>query len=108
MNEKTIKLEVKNLRKKKSFIIEILEKEKLVNLHQRIIEQSNLSWENSFSFFMSDKFWDDENEYAGSPFDSGRTKTLLSKLKLKTGDTFLYLHDYGSESRFKIKVLDVI
>jgi hypothetical protein len=108
MSGKTIKFEVRNIRKKKSFNIELSDKSTLLNLHQNIIELSKLSWEHSFSFFMSDKFWDEKNEYAGNPFDSGRTKTLLSKLNLKTNDIFLYLHDYGNESRFKITVLSIV
>jgi hypothetical protein len=74
MNEKTIKLEVKNLRKKKSFIIEILDKEKLVNLHQRIIEQSNLSWEHSFSVYLIVSwFFPNQKDYLHTHFHHPKT-----------------------------------
>jgi hypothetical protein len=107
MKEEIISFEVKNIRKKKTFSIELTSNESLLDLHEAILQASKLSWEHSFSFFMSDKFWDDENEYAGGPFNAGRTKIKLKKLNLKSGDTFLYLYDYGSEIRFKISVVNI-
>lgn len=105
--EEKIKFEVTNIRKKKTFNIELSSNDSLMDLHVAILEASKLSWEHSFSFFMSNKFWDDENEYAGDPFNAGRTKVKLKKLNLKASDTFLYLYDYGSEVRFKLSVLSV-
>jgi len=107
MKEEKITFEVTNIRKKKTFKVELSINESLFDLHEAILTSSKLSWEHSFSFFMSGKFWDDENEYAGDPFNSGRTKIKLKKLNLKTNDTFLYLYDYGSEIKFKISVLSV-
>ncbi|MCM2350857.1 MAG: plasmid pRiA4b ORF-3 family protein [Bacteriovoracaceae bacterium] len=102
-----IHFEIQNIRKKKTFNIEISQKDSLFDLHYMILSANKWQLEHSFSFFMSDTFWDDENEYAGDPFSSGKTKIKLEKLNLKVGDTFLFLYDYGDEHRFKIKVLSI-
>ena len=102
-----INLEVKNLRKSKKFNLQISEKDSLFDLHGMILSVNKWQPEHLFSFFMSDSFRDDENEYAGNPFSAGKTKIKLEKLKLKSGDTFLFLYDYGQENRFKIKVISI-
>lgn len=107
MKNPMIEFEVKNLRRKKVFKVQLPIKESLFDLHAQILSENNWQPEHSFSFFMSDKFWDDENEYAGSPFSVGNSKIKLEKLNLKEGDTFLYLYDYGDEHRFKISVLSI-
>ena len=107
MQKDMIDFEVKNLRKKKVFNIQMSKKDSLFDLHAEILSVNKWHPEHSFSFFMSDKFWDDENEYAGDPFSAGKSKIKLEKLNLKSGDIFLFLYDYGDEHRFKISVLNV-
>jgi len=107
MTENLIELEVKNLRKKKMINIKISKKDSLYDLHAKILSANKWQPEHSFSFFMSDKFWDDEKEYAGDSFSEGKSKIKLEKLNLKNGDTFLYLYDYGDENRFKISVSSI-
>lgn len=103
----SLELKIENLRKKGSFKVLITTDNCLYDLHRKILEGNKWSPEHSFSFFMSDKFWDSENEYAGNVWEAGTSKVLLKNLNLKTGDTFLYLYDYGSENPFKISVLSV-
>ncbi len=103
----TLELKVENLRKKGSFKIQITTDNHLYDLHRKILDANNWNPEHSFSFFMSDKFWDSDNEFAGNVWESGTSKVFLKKFNLKKGDTFLYLYDYGSENRFKVSVLSV-
>jgi hypothetical protein len=107
MQEGMIELEVKNIKKKKTFEIRISKKDSLFDLHAEILSANRWQLEHSFSFFMSDEFWDEENEYAGNVFDAGKSKIKMEKLNLKPGDTFLFLYDYGDEHRFKISVKSI-
>jgi hypothetical protein len=67
------------------------------------------------SFFMSNRAWDQDSEYAcpgGDLEEDGvrgsSDKVKLSKFHLIKGDKFLYIFDYGDEWRFQIKVLHVV
>jgi hypothetical protein len=105
----TIELRIKNLRKKeKPLQIQISDNETLYDLHLEILTKNKWSPEHEFSFFMSDKFWDTENEYLGNAFEVCNSGVKVKNFNFKQGDTFLYLYDYGNEQRFEISVLNVV
>lgn len=105
----TIELQVINLsKKKKTLHIQISSDESLYDLHSNILAKNGWSSEHAFSFFMSDKFWDTENEYAGNAFEVCNSGVKIKKFNFKQGDTFLYLYDWGNEHRFEISVLNVV
>jgi len=103
--------------------IEVLGENNLYDLH--LIIQEAFDWDNDhmFSFFLSKKVWDRENEYKGDPLGGyeptkmlqfwGEEKSKPAKkvkicdLKLRRGKIFKYLFDYGDEIIHTIKVLDI-
>lgn len=103
--------------------IEVLDENNLYDLH--LIIQKAFDWDNDhmFSFFLSKKIWDNENEYKGDPLGNyepikmlqflGKEKSKPAKkvkicdLKLRRGKIFKYLFDYGDEIIHTIKVLDI-
>ncbi len=88
--------------------VEIPGRETLFDLHWII--QKAFDWDNDhlYSFYMSNKLYDRETEYSGTPdgdyitsdFDyekpaKSAAATELRDLSLSTGQVFLYLFDYG-------------
>jgi len=94
--------------------IQISESATLYRLSSAILDSVNFDNDHLHSFFMSNRFWDGDNEYAspdGGDPEGARgysDKVKLSKFRLCKGDKFLYLFDYGDEWRFQIKVLRVL
>jgi hypothetical protein len=85
----------------------------LYKLHQAIIRSVGFYDDHLHSFFMNNRAWDSDAEFAcpGSEPDGARgfsDKVKLSKFRLSKGDKFLYIFDYGDDWRFQIKVLRVI
>lgn len=76
----------------------------LADLHLIIQEVFNFDDDHLYSFFMSNKPWD-EPGYGrieeGRGFDAAGKK--LSELGLEIGQKFIYIFDYGTEWRFEIK-----
>ncbi len=96
------------IRRKVSRIIEILDEDTLYDLHLAI--QSAFGWDNDhmFSFFLSDRIYDKESEYSGSPFgeyerpftgdmSKPAAETRLFHLQLAVGRQIKYLFDYGDD-----------
>ena len=95
--------------------IQISEGATLLKLSSAILTAFNFYNDHLHSFFMNNRAWDQDAEYAcpGGDMDEdgvrGSTdKTKLSKFHLHKGDKFLYIFDYGDEWRFQIKVLRAI
>ena len=94
--------------------IQISESATLMKLSSVILNSVDFFDDHLHSFFMNNRAWDDEYEYAcpgGGDLDGARgssDKAKLSKFRLRKGDKFLYIFDYGDEWRFQIKVLRVI
>ena len=93
--------------------IQISDSATLMKLSSAILASVNFYDDHLHSFFMSNRAWDGDNEYAspGGDLDGARgssDKVELSKFRLCEGDKFLYIFDYGDEWRFQIKVLRVI
>jgi len=85
----------------------------LYKLHQAIIQSVGFSDVHLHSFFMNNRAWNSDAEYAcpGSEPDGVcgfSDKVMLSTFHLSKGDKFLYIFDYGDDWRFQIKVLRVI
>ena len=95
--------------------IQISEGSTLMQLSSAILDSVDFFDDHLHSFFMSNRAWDQDSEYAcpGGDLEEdgvcGSTdKVKLSKFRLTKGDKFLYLFDYGDEWRFQIRVLNVI
>jgi len=93
--------------------IRISEGETLYRLHQAIIRSVGFFDDHLHSFFMNNRAWDGDAEYA-CPHDDAEgvrgfsDEVKLLKFRLCKGDKFLYIFDYGDDWRFQIKVLRVI
>jgi len=76
----------------------------LADLHQAIQAAFDFDDDHLYSFFMSNKPWDGPGYgriEEGRGFNAVEKK--LSELGLEVGQEFLYIFDYGTEWRFKIK-----
>jgi len=77
----------------------------LADLHQAIQAAFDFDDDHLYSFFMSNKPWDGPGYgriEEGRGFNAVEKK--LSELGLEVGQEFLYIFDYGTEWRFKIKI----
>ena len=95
--------------------IQISECATLLKLSSAILSFFKFFDDHLHSFFMSNRAWDQDSEYAcpgGDLAEDGvrgsSDKVKLSKFRLSKGDRFLYIFDYGDEWRFQIKVLSVV
>ena len=93
--------------------IQISESATLLMLSSAILSSFHFFDDHLHSFFMNNRAWDGDAEYAcpGGDMDGVRgssDKVRLSKFRLRKGDKFLYIFDYGDDWRFQIKVLRVI
>jgi len=95
--------------------IQISESATLHKLSSAILSSVNFYDDHLHSFFMNNRAWDQDAEYAspggdlkGDGVQGSSDKVKLSKFRLVKGDKFLYLFDYGDEWRFQIKVLNVV
>ena len=116
-----VRLESLRLRRFDSTIsrtFEIEGTDSLYDLHMDI--QSGFGWDNDhmFSFFLSDRVWDRQNEYKGNPYgehvrssfgDISRSaaETEIGDLSLERGSAFKYLFDFGDEIVHNVTVLDI-
>lgn len=84
--------------------IEILENQLLDDLHLAIFKAFEFEEMHLYSFFMSNKPWDQKSEYC-SPHADGRSakKITISSLKLLPKQKFLYIFDYGDDWRFEVE-----
>ena len=86
----------------------------LMQLSSAILDSVDFFDDHLHSFFMSNRAWDEDSEYAcpgGGDLDGAygsSDKAKLTKFRLRKGDKFLYIFDYGDEWRFHIKVLRII
>jgi hypothetical protein len=93
--------------------IRICESATLMKLSSAILSSVGFYDDHLHSFFMNNRAWDGDAEYA-CPHDDmdgvrgTSDKAKLSMFRLSKGDKFLYIFDYGDEWRFQIKVLHVI
>jgi len=61
-----------------------------------------------YAFFLSGRYWDTASKYVDPRADGPRAdKALLFRLRLRAGQEFVYLFDFGSEQRFSLTVVSV-
>ena len=90
----------------------------LYDLHMVI--QRGFDWDNDhmFSFFLSDRIWDKQNEYSANPLgehmpssfgdiSKAAAETEIGDLELEKGSVFKYLFDYGDEIVHNIEVVEI-
>jgi hypothetical protein len=89
--------------------IEVAERQTLHHLHLEI--QNAIQWDDDhlYSFFMSNRAWDNDSEFASPNADDGphADEVTLGELGLKPKQKFLYLFDYGDEHQFEVEVVEV-
>jgi len=94
--------------------IQISESATLYRLSSAILDAFGFYDDHLHSFFMNNRAWDSNYEYAcsrGGELDGScgfSDKARLSRFRLSKGAKFLYIFDYGDDWRFHIKVLRVI
>jgi len=93
-------------------IIEIKESQMLSSLHKAIFNAFDRFEECPYSFFMSNKPYDKESEYASPVVDtSGKsrlaTRIRIDSLALRPGQKFLYLFDYDDEWWHEVELVGV-
>ena len=89
--------------------IEIAGPQSMHMFHQMI--QHAIDWDDDhmYSFFMSNKAWDQTSEIACPFGESEETSDDITfdDLKLKPKQKFLYLFDYGDNHEFEVEVVKI-
>lgn len=81
----------------------------LADLHLMIQDAFDFDDDHLYSFFMSNKPWDGPGYgRLEEDMDFNAVEKKLFKLGLEVGQEFLYIFDYGTEWRFKIKMEEYI
>jgi len=83
-------------------IIEIKENQMLSSLHKAIFSAFDRFEEHTYSFFISNKPYDKENEYTSPGLDTHGMSKLATRIRIDSlflhiGQKVLYLFDYGDE-----------
>ncbi|HKO53352.1 MAG TPA: SEC-C metal-binding domain-containing protein [Polyangiaceae bacterium] len=61
-----------------------------------------------YAFFLSGKYWDKSARYFDPRSDGPRAdQALLFRLKLRIGQRFVYVYDFGTERRFSLTVVAI-
>jgi hypothetical protein len=89
-------------------IIEIAADQTLHNLHYAIQAAVDFDRTHLYSFYMSNKAWDQNSEYTG-PRGRGPSAAhvQIGELDLRLKQRFLYLFDYGDEHRFEVQLISI-
>ena len=88
-------------------VIRIGKQETLEDLSETILDAFDFDNDHCHAFFMDDRYWSKTNAYYSDymeEYDSSSDVTLW-QLRLKKGEKFKYLFDFGDEWRFQCKVL---
>jgi hypothetical protein len=89
-------------------VIEMRANQTLNHLHHAIQDAVDFDADHLYSFYMSNKAWDETTEYS-SPYTEGLSAggVKIRDLNLRMKQRFLYLFDYGDEHRFEIQLIGV-
>jgi uncharacterized protein YchJ len=61
-----------------------------------------------YAFFLSGNYWDQATEYVDPRTTGARAdQALLFRLRLRAGQRFVYVYDYGTEHRYSLDVVSV-
>ncbi len=88
--------------------IRIGDQETLDRLHELILDAFDFDDDHAHAFFMDDRYWSDVRAYFSDYLDDGEkysSDVTLRQLRLKKGDKFKFLFDFGDEWRFQCRVL---
>jgi hypothetical protein len=93
-------------------VIEILDNQTLEDLHDAIQEAFGWDDDHLYSFYMSNRAWDNltaiarptEFEYDPPTAD----EVTLAQLDLQQGQKFLYIFDFGDDLRHNIEVMHIV
>lgn len=93
-------------------IIDIKENQMLSSLHKAIFKAFDRFEEHAYSFFLSNKPYDRENEYHSQGLDADETGKLATRIRIDSialygGPKFLYLFDYGDEWWHEVELMNV-
>jgi hypothetical protein len=88
--------------------IEVSADQTLDDLHHAILEAVDFDPDHLYSFYISNRAWDQSSEYA-HPHAQGPSaaRVKIGDLNLRMKQRFLYLFDYGDEHRFEVQLIDV-
>jgi hypothetical protein len=89
-------------------VIEIREDQTLGDLHYAIQVAVDFDADHLYSFYMSNRAWDEKTEYS-SPYAKGPSArgVKIRDLNLRMKQRFLYLFDYGDDHRFEVQLVEV-
>lgn len=88
--------------------IRIGEQETLDRLHKVILDAFDFDDDHAHAFFLDDRYWSDARAYFSDCLDDAEeysSDVTLRQLRMKKGDKFKFLFDFGDEWRFQCKVL---
>lgn len=88
--------------------IEISADDTLLDLHSSIQEAYDFDYSHLYSFFMDGRPW--SRERFVSPYEDDGPyvdEVSIGNLELYVGQTILYLFDYGTEWRFRVKLEEI-
>jgi tetratricopeptide (TPR) repeat protein len=93
-------------------VIEMKENQMLSSLHKAIFNAFDRFDEHQYSFFMSNKPYDKENEYTSPGIDTRGKRKLATRIRIDSlalhpGQKFLYLFDYGDEWWHEVELIGV-
>jgi len=93
-------------------IIDIKGNQMLSSLHKAIFNAFDRFEEHQYSFFLKNKPYDKENEYASPGIGTDETSKLASRIRIDSvelygGRKFLYLFDYGDEWWHNVELISV-
>jgi hypothetical protein len=88
--------------------IELTADQTLHTLHHAIQDTVGFDEDHLYSFYMSNRAWDESSEYA-SPHANGPSaaKVQIGSLNWRLKQRFLYLFDYGDEHHFEVQLLAI-
>lgn len=81
--------------------------ETLCTLNDKIQEAYRWDNDHMYSFLIDNNFENSKQEYRANPLGEGSANIAIKKLKLKKGQIFGYLFDYGDNHEFIVEVIDV-
>lgn len=86
--------------------IEIKGSQSLDHLHEAIFDAFELEPGHLYSFYLSNRFWDEQSEYT-HPHGEGRSaaKKKIGTLGLGLKQKIAYIYDFGDEHRFEVELV---
>lgn len=89
--------------------LELAQSQTLHTLSRAILDAIDWDSDHLYSFFMSNRAWDEQTEYTSPLSGEGQpADTLtLADLDLKPKQKFLFLYDYGDEHLFEVEVVSL-